>query len=244
MRIGWFVLSLISLAFFSCKKADSELPEVKNILVNGVTQTLNFSPGESFVVTALISDNEELSQFKIDIHHDFDGHSHKSMTVRYSKIVIKDISGSTYQLSEAFELPANVSSGTYHGTITAVDKEGNQSLNQLFYFNVVREEQPEIAVTVPANVASGGTWNPEGVVNTSVAISFVRVTVKAESTGNTLYNQTFNIASQELTTWDFQSNGAIAVAIPAGLTGKIDFRVRVEDVNGNNTIFEEEIVVN
>lgn len=244
MRTGWLVLSLVSLAFFSCKKADSELPEIKNILVNGVTQTLNFSPGESFVVTALISDNEELSQFKIDIHHDFDGHSHKSMTVRYSKIVIKDISGSSYQLSETFELPDNASSGIYHGTITAVDKEGNQSLNQLFYFNVVRAEQPEIVVTMPPSVSAGTTWNPEGVVNTSVPISFVRVTVKAESTGNNLFNQTFNVASQEISTWSFQTDGSVAVVIPAGLTGKLKFRVRVEDINGNNTIFEEEIVVN
>lgn len=244
MRTGWMVWSIASLVFFSCKKADSELPEIKDVKLNNSVEILNFSPGETFNVTALITDNEDLSQFKIDVHHDFDGHSHKSMTVRYAKIVIKDISGTTYQLNENFDLPDNASSGAYHGTITAVDKEGNQSLNKLFYFNVVRPEQPEITVAVPDNVAAGSTWNPVGSVNTAVAISFVRVIVKSETTGNTLYNQLFTLAAQELTSWNFQSDGAVAINIPEGLTGKLDFRVRIEDVNGNNTIFEEELVVN
>jgi hypothetical protein len=244
MRTRLLILSVTSLVFFSCKKADSELPEIKDVKVNNSIETLDFSPGESVVVTGLITDNEELSQFKIDVHHDFDGHSHKELTVRYSKIVIKDISGTTHQLNETFALPADASSGVYHGTITAVDKEGNQSMSKLFYFNIIRPEQPEITVTVPQSVSAGSTWNPEGTVSTSVAISMIKVLVKSEATGNTLYNQTFTLADQELTAWNFQTDGAIAVAIPAGLTGKIDFRVRVEDVNGNNTIFEEEIVVN
>lgn len=238
------VLFLFVAVIFSCKKADSELPTISEIKVNGSASTVLVSPGESINVAALISDNEELNQFKIDIHHDFDGHSHKSMTTRYAEIRIKDISGASYNLNENFSIPENASSGTYHGTIRAVDKEGNQSENRLFYFDVIRPEQPTINLTLPTSIEAGNNLNISGTVNGNVFISQVFIKLVAENTGNSLYNQTFNLATSELLSWDPVSDGAVSINIPVGTSGKLKFRLRVEDINGNNTIFEQEINVN
>ena len=244
MKTNLFILGAIVFAAFSCKKADSELPVISSVRVNNSSETVNVEPGESILVTALITDNEDLNQFKIDIHHDFDGHSHKTMTARYSEIRIVDISGSTHNLSETFIIPENTSSGAYHGTIRAVDKEGNQSENVLFYFNVVRSGQPVIAITAPQSVAAGTNFGISGTITGTANLSLIQIRAIAESTGNSLYTQSFNVASAQSTTWDAEENANISIAVPENLTGKIKFRVRAEDINGNNTIFEKDIVVN
>lgn len=244
MKKNIFVLLGVALLAFSCKKADSEKPTISDVKVNGSASIIDVSPGEAITVTAQISDNEELSQFKIDIHHDFDGHSHKIMTVRFSEIRIKDISEGTYSLSELFTIPANASSGAYHGTILAVDKEGNQSENSLFWFDIVRAEQPAINLNVPLTVNASESFGITGDITGSVNLSAVYIKVTSESSGNSLYSQTFNIASSETMTWNPETDASISIAVPSGTTGNLKFRVRVEDIDGNNSIFEQQIVVN
>ena len=215
------ILILLGLVFltFSCKKADSENPVVSNVKVDGSSSIVDVSPGESISVTAQISDNEELSQFKIDIHHDFDGHSHKAMTVRFAEIRIENISGGSFDLSEQFTIPADASSGAYHGTIIAVDKEGNQSENSLFWFDIVRAEQPTINLNIPLSVSAGESFGITGDITGSVNLSAVYVKVTSESSGNTLYNQTFNIASSETMIWNPETDASISIAVPSGTTG-------------------------
>ncbi len=241
-----YILVLTSVAFltFSCKKADSEKPTISTVKVNGSSSVLDISPGEAITVSSLISDNEELSQVKIDIHHDFDGHSHKAMTVRFAEIRIKDISGGSFDLSEQFTIPANASSGAYHGTIIAVDKEGNQSESSIFWFDIVRVEQPAINLDIPLTVNAGESFGITGDITGTVNLSAVYVKVTSESSGNSLYSQTFNIASSETMTWNPETDASISIAVPSGTTGNLKFRVRVEDIDGNNSIFEQQIVVN
>jgi len=237
------ILSLVLLTF-SCKKADTEKPIITDVKVNGSASILNISPNESITVSSLISDNKELSQFKIDIHHDFDGHSHKAMTVRFAEIRIKDILGGSYSLNEQFTISENASSGAYHGTILAVDKEGNQSESKLFWFNIVRAEQPVINLNVPTTVNNGESFGITGEISGSVHLSLINVKVTSEDNGNSLFNQTYNIASSETLTWNPETDASISIAVPSGMTGNLKFRVRIEDIDGNNSIFEQQIVVN
>jgi hypothetical protein len=229
---------------FSCKKADNEAPAISNVKVNNSTNTIDFHPGESFILTGLLTDNQELSQLKIDIHHDFDGHSHKSSTIRFSKIIITDISGESYSVEETIEITENSSSGFYHGTITAVDKAGNQSLNELFYFNIVREEQPTINLILPTSVTAGSQFGFTGIVTSPVVLSHIFLDVTSKQTGNTLLKETFSIESNQSTTWNPETDATISINVPSGTTGNLKFRLRAQDVNGNNTIFENEITVN
>lgn len=243
MKKGVLIIAGIAL-LSACKKADIEAPVLSEIQINNSSQSVQLHPGESFSVSGTVTDNKELNQFKIDIHHDFDGHSHKSMTTRYEEIRISDISGTSYSINESFTVPDNASSGTYHGTITSLDKEGNQSENKLFYFEVISPDQPVMNLTVPTSVTAGNDLVISGTITGTVFLSQVFVKATSLSNGNTLINESYSIASSELMTWDAQTDGNLSILIPSGESGPVKIRIRAEDSNGNNTIFEQQIVVN
>lgn len=240
-----YLIFLSVLVMFSCRKSDLTPPTVSSVSVNNISgETLELSPGDSFTLRALIEDNEALGQFKIDIHDDFDGHSHKSSTERYAEIRIKDIDGTSYDLEEVFTIPENASSGTYHGTIQAIDAEGNVSQIALFYFDIVRPEQPVIVMDLPESIAVGSTLNVLGVITAQgeATLNTVRIRIRSTKTGNRIHNQTYTIPSG-LTTWNTFVDGNITIAIPDEEDEKLIFRLWVEDSKGNNTIFETEIII-
>jgi hypothetical protein len=242
-----FALLLSALALVACKKSDLVRPTVTNVSVNNTNSSsiLDVNPGDTIIVRAMLQDDKELGQFKIDIHHDFDGHSHKSTTVRYAEIRIKDISGSNYSLTETFVIPFDAASGTYHGTIQALDAEGNTSLPELFYFNVVRNNQPTIEMNLPETISAGSTLNIDGLlsaVGSGVHLDLVQIRIRSSQTGNNLLSQTYNLSGSP-TTWNPFADGNVSVVIPSNENQKIFFRIRVQDSNGNNTIFESEIII-
>lgn len=243
MKTYWFLF--LGLIIASCNKSDLVPPSIGAITVNNESGVvLEFQPGESFTIRSLIEDNKELGQFKIDIHQDFDGHSHKSSTVRYAEIRIKDISGLSYNLEESFTIPQDASSGTYHGTIQALDAEGNVSTPSVFYFNIVRNNQPSIVMNIPAQLPLGTTLQVQGLISAQndATLNTVRIRIRSTKTGNTIHNQTYNLASGT-TTWNPFVDGNVSIAVPQEENEKLIFRLWVEDSNGNNTIFETEIII-
>jgi len=247
MKKFFFILLSLGL-IFSCKKKDTDAPEIKNLKINeGGSMIYEFAPGESFTVSALFTDNNELAQFKIDIHQDFDGHSHKMMTDPYSEIRIKDISSKSYALNETFSIPDAASSGTYHGTLRVLDADGNTSDARIFYFNVTRDNQPVIVSNLPSSISAGSNLNLDLDISAqgNALLSRYQLKIISTQTGNDLSTSASaqNIAGTP-TTWNPFTDGQISIPIPAGLTGQLKFRLRIEDNNKNNTIFEAEIDVN
>jgi hypothetical protein len=243
MKSYWFLF--FGLVFASCNKSDLVPPTIEAVTVNNESGVvLEFQPGESFIIRSLINDNKALGQFKIDIHHDFDGHSHKSSTVRYAEIRIKDLSGLSYNLEESFTIPLDASSGTYHGTIQALDAEGNVSPPSLFYFNIVRNNQPTIVMDIPEQLPIGATLQVQGLISAQdeATLNTVRIRVRSTRTGNTIHNQTYNLAPGT-TSWNPFIDGNVSIVIPQQENEKLIFRLWVEDSNGNNTIFETEIII-
>jgi len=239
--------ALLMLTLVACRKSDILPPTVTGVSVNGENQEqiLDVNPGDTLIIRAIIDDNTELGQFKIDIHHDFNGHSHKSTMTRYAEIRIKNISGLSYNLEEMFIVPDTTASGIYHGIIQSLDAEGNVSLPEVFYFNVVRPEQPTIAMNLPATISAGSVLNIDGLlsaVGADVHLSLVQIRIRSSKTGDNLLNQNYDLSGAP-TTWNPFANGNISVTIPADENEKIFFRIRVEDSNGNNTIFESEIII-
>ena len=237
--------SILLTLLISCKKSDLVPPTLTIATVNNEASTiLNFSPGETFVVRTNISDNVALGQFKIDIHQDFDGHSHKNTTVRYAEIRISNITGTSFDLEETFTIPSDASSGVYHGTIRALDDEGNTSEPVIFYFNVVRENQPIVVMNLPQTIGSGTSLQVDGNLSSidNADLKTVSIRVRSTKTGNTLHDENY-ILNENTTLWNPFIDGNVTIPIPADEDEKIIFRIRVEDSNGNNTIFETEIII-
>lgn len=244
MRKSLLFLCLFTLVI-SCRKPDNSPPQIGAIQVNSITaEMIDVDPGDTLSVAAFIEDDIELAQFKIDIHHDFDGHSHKNLTTRYSEIRIKNISGTTYNISEDFIISDDASSGIYHGTIQVLDKEGNISEIKAFYFQVVRNNQPTIEMDLPESISSGSVLNVLGDLSAigDATLSLVQIRIQSTKTGNDLLKQNYT-PSGSPTTWNTYIDGNISVNIPVEENEKLIFRIRVEDSNGNNTIFETEIII-
>lgn len=143
-----FSLSILTVLLLSnCKKdaaeIDSSYPEIN---INASTafpkQCSVIKRGEKFTFRALVSDNVELGALSVDIHHNFDHHSHSTdvsncnmdavKTALKPYLLIKQVnipSGQkTYEATAEFDVPADVDAGDYHFLIRLTDKAGWQTI--------------------------------------------------------------------------------------------------------------------
>lgn len=101
--------------------------------------------GEKFIFRADLSDNIALGSVSVDIHHNFDQHSHSTEVLACNMdakktpispmLYIKDFpipSGQkNYQIVQEIEVPANVDPGDYHFLIRLTDQSGWQTIKGL-----------------------------------------------------------------------------------------------------------------
>lgn len=161
-----FLTTLI--AFTACKK-DKQTNQDENVSIeiletNSPIVTEEICDHEENNVLKVISGNDliikmkllsgaGLSQYKIEIHNNFDCHGHETppgLAWEYSNIV--DLTGNDTTLSEKIIIPEDAKSGNYHCVIRLVDKLGNEA--EFVDFNIVVEnkldnEAPIITITDP-----------------------------------------------------------------------------------------------
>lgn len=139
--------AFLLLFFSSCEKED-EIDKIKPVIDLSIQDafplncdTIYF--GESFELKALFTDNVELGSYSIDIHNNFDHHSHSTEVTACSLGEIKDPVNpfvfiqdysipegvKEYETSEMISIPSdNVSGvfdeGDYHFFISLTDNEG------------------------------------------------------------------------------------------------------------------------
>lgn len=148
MKTYKIIVPVLLLVFFnSCEKED-EIDKVKPVIdltmqdafpVN--CDTLYF--GESFELKVLFTDNVELGSFSIDIHNNFDHHSHSTEVTEcnfdpckepvnpFLMVADYDIPAgqSAYQTAISISIPSGNADGVYdegdyHFFISLTDKEG------------------------------------------------------------------------------------------------------------------------
>lgn len=122
MKIRILTVTLI-LGLISCKKVDEEKPVIS---INTPANNQYFEPGNTIDLKGTITDNEALSQAKIDMHIG-EGHLHKSTKSLFDYEEIIDIGGKDYALSLPITIPADADTGLYHLIIEATDAEGNEA---------------------------------------------------------------------------------------------------------------------
>lgn len=144
------VLTLIaSLAILlnGCKKDEQEIdtiyPEI-DLTAQGTfpQQCSLIRSGEKFIFTMALSDNRELGSVSIDIHHNFDHHTHSTEVSNCNSdpiktpvkpfLLIRDFSippgQKNYRISQEITVPSGVDAGDYHFLIRLTDKEGWQTI--------------------------------------------------------------------------------------------------------------------
>jgi hypothetical protein len=104
------------------------------------------------------SDNEGLSQYKIDIHDNFDCHGHRSPQTAstWSVQTLGDLSGTEQILRLALAPPADVRAGDYHFQVSVLDESGNELENAQFYTLRLLNVQDSIAPQWQSSTISAG----------------------------------------------------------------------------------------
>lgn len=146
LRIA-FIIAAFFIGFISCEKGeeiDKEKPAI-DLTIQGAfpvnCDTLYF--GETFMLKVKFTDNVELGSYSIDIHHNFDHHSHSTEVTECSLDPIKDPVNpfafiQDYAIPEGLKehetnvlitLPSENANGLYdegdyHFFISLTDKEG------------------------------------------------------------------------------------------------------------------------
>lgn len=162
----------------SCKKdtPDTEAPSINSVEEPLMNDTL--FTGSELHVEANISDNEALSQLKIDVHAAEDGHNHGKVdgSAYWETVVILDLSGASTSVHEHIDIPADAASGKYHVILTAVDKAGNQSEiveRDIFIQNSGDQIAPIVTITSPSpneTISLGAGINVSAILTDNIAL--------------------------------------------------------------------------
>lgn len=141
------ISSLILIIAFalSCEKEDrdTELPEIIMTGAEHFPQNCDtVYIGESFTLRALFTDNYELGSYSIDIHQNFDHHSHSTDMANCQMDPVKpavnpflfieqfDIPEGQreYNANREIDIPEGADSGDYHLMVRLTDRTGWQAI--------------------------------------------------------------------------------------------------------------------
>ena len=147
-----FIVLTIATLFSACKKdsnkeaIDTEYPEINITSANAFPkQCSTVKRGEKFMFRAQLSDNAQLGSVSVDIHHNFDHHTHstevescgldpiKTPVKPFLLIQAYPISAGlkAYEVQQEITVPTDIDPGDYHFMIRLTDKEGWQTIKGL-----------------------------------------------------------------------------------------------------------------
>ena len=135
---------LLSLSITSCRTddLDDELPVIDMSAVNAFpTACVTVYRGESFEFKAVFTDNAELGSYSIEMHHNFDRHTHSTDGVPCDTDPVKTpvspfqwIENYTipsglqrFEASNTIPIPSTVDTGLYHFMVRLTDAAGWQT---------------------------------------------------------------------------------------------------------------------
>jgi hypothetical protein len=143
----FLLLAAVTLLAGACDKddptIDTEYPVIDaNAAGTFPVQCSVVKRGEKFTFKSTFSDNARLGSYSLDIHHNFDHHTHSTEVSDCDTDPVKkpvnpflliksfDIPENlrTYTASQEIEVPANIDPGDYHFMIRLTDKEGWQTI--------------------------------------------------------------------------------------------------------------------
>ncbi len=154
-RTLFSTLGFATLLMVGCG-VDDIMPE---ITINTPKENDVFETGDTIRAQLQFSDNETLSQYKIDIHGDHDGHGHgkgQAALPAWDTLVIGDLEGSSGTIDAEFIIPANILPGPYHITVFALDLNGNESnqTRSIVFLNTTDTVAPQVSLSSPSNGAT------------------------------------------------------------------------------------------
>lgn len=152
MKQPLLYLSVIALVFAggckkdSTKEIDTEYPVIDiSSTAAFPKQCSTVKRGEKFFFRAQLRDNTTLGSVSVDIHHNFDHHTHSTEVATCSMDAVKTpvnpflliqsyaipVGLASFEVQQEITVPADIDAGDYHFMIRLTDKEGWQSIKGL-----------------------------------------------------------------------------------------------------------------
>nr|WP_121270993.1 DUF4625 domain-containing protein [Pedobacter schmidteae] len=145
-----FLTAILIILLGSCSKDKESIDTAYPIIDNSASdafpkQCSVLKRGEKFTFRATLTDNVQLGSVSIDIHHNFDHHTHSTEIddcgMEPKKVPVKPFlliqnfpipaGQKTYQLNTELNIPSDIDPGDYHFMIRLTDKEGWQTIKGL-----------------------------------------------------------------------------------------------------------------
>lgn len=175
-----FILPIFILYFVSCDKRDIDVtaptievlsfvpePVEDEICTMDAPVVFRLVGGDQLSFDVIFKDNVALSQYKVDIHNNFDCHGHGggsvpavlvpnvvNQTEDWTVLEINDIEGQSSSVMRTFDVPDNVTTGNYHYQIQVLDESGNDNPSANIYSlkinNPLDAVSPSINVEAPS----------------------------------------------------------------------------------------------
>lgn len=213
--------------------------------------------GEQLQLLGTASDDAALSQYKIDIHNNFDCHGHggsagpgfsvpgiTNQTEDWTVLDIVELSGTSQVIDRALSVPANVTAGNYHFQVQVIDESGNDNFGANFYslriYNPADEAPPILSVQQPADgsfsVSKGAAITFSGTVTDEGSLSeggngVLFLTYTDLNSGNTfLSNLVVPFGPEVSTLYTFQETFTVPNTLVAG---SYRFTLRAHDGRRN-----------
>lgn len=252
MRYHRLLLFMV-LALFSCKDKKKEdtpksgkpaitimeqsVPTVSEYLCDALfDNVLKVATGDTLRFTFYFQAVNPLSQYKIDVHNNFDCHSH-GKSVDWSVLKIEDLSGTEATVEEVLIIPENASAGNYHLMIRLLDIYGYEA--EVKEFNVIiynpeDEEAPQVTLTAPAEHSAYQHWDAvqfHGTITDNLSLESSRFELKFTDSNDQTYHL-YEIFYPQGTTTSYTIDTAYTIG-PFIATGEGYFTIKAYDKANN-----------
>lgn len=147
------------LGLIACKKEKKEEfdKEKPSIAIIKPTNNQVVKGNENLQIEVKFTDNMNLSQYKLEIHPNFDGHTHGKtegeITIPWEWDTIVNISGKEHIARFSIKVPSNVKAGKYHFMAMCTDAVGYEAPLKFLDLNVLNPEDtipPVVNLTYPS----------------------------------------------------------------------------------------------
>ena len=239
-----FLASLLVLG--ACSKDDPEKDLEKPVMEFVTEASDSLRGGDWLEFSIQVTDNEALSQMKINVHDNFDGHTHgkKGEAQPFTFDSIVQLSGTSQTVEFRKLLPEDLASGNYDILIHALDQSGNEAdflLAAVHLKNAFDAEPPQLTAitTQPAmqngelHLASGETVQLSAQLSDNSALLEAELLLVRESDEEVVWDKDLDISG---TFYALNESVTLDASWPAGDYGLV---ITVKDEKGNSV--QEEI---
>lgn len=175
------------------------LPLISEFLCgSSFDNVIKINTGTSLVIKLRLKGGNTLSQYKIDIHNNFDCHTHgaKTTATPWQLLKVVDLSSSDTVITEELSVPAAAAVGNYHMTMQLIDSKGNDAPfveYNLIVLNSIDPEKPKISLSLPSvdsfSASKGDTILFKGMVTDNYSLKNGKLEIKfADATTGEIYS--------------------------------------------------------